>query len=298
MSKTNKVKESNKIFAIISSVVLSCVSLLYLGCLFWALISACKHSLDFGYHPFGFPRAQYGGWHLENFSYAYQLLYVELVSPTHIDYVRTPMLFLNSMFYAVGSSLSAVFWTAVTAYVCSKFDYKICHFIYAMVIIVMVLPIVGSLPSEMQICRSLGLYDNIFGLIIMRSHFTNVNFLVFYGVFKAMPLTYNEAAKLDGAGEWSIFFKIILPLASATMFAVFILQFIAHWNDYSLPMLYLPSHPVLAYGLYLFQNSRSNYATEPVKLAASMICCIPSLLIFFTFRKRIMSNISFGGLKG
>ena len=298
MAKANKIKESNKLFAIISSAVLSLFALLYLGCLAWGLISACKHQLDLGYHPFGFPGAKYGGWHFENFSYAYQLLYVELVSPTHIDYVRTPILFLNSMIYAVGSALSTVFWTALTAYVCSKFNYKICRFIYAMVIFVMVLPIVGSLPSEMQMSKTLGLYDTFIGIIIMRGHFTNVNFLVFYGVFKSLPYTYNEAAKLDGAGDWNIFFRIILPLASATLFAVFILQFIVHWNDYSIPMLYLRTHPVLAYGLYLFQNSRSNYATEPVKLAASMLCCIPSLIIFFAFRKRIMSNISFGGLKG
>lgn len=295
----SKLKRSNKIFAVVSSVILGLFSLIYIGLLFWALISSVKSLLDFGYNPFGFPKTGKAyGWHFENYYIAYRIMNVQIVTATEIIYVKAAGMFLNSILYATGCAVFAVFWTSLVAYCCAKYDYKICKIIYAMVVVVIILPVVGALPSEVQMSKALGLYDSIPGLWIMRSGFQNVNFLVFYGVFKAVPKTYSEAAAIDGAGQWTVYFRIIFPLVKATLFAVALLQFITFWNDYSIPMMYLPSHPVIAYGLYKFQNSRSSHATEPVKLAASMIVCLPVLILFLAFRDKIMTNVSFGGLKG
>ena len=211
----SKLKRSNIIFAIVSSIILGLFSLIYIGLLFWALISSLKSLLDFGYNPFGFPRTGKAyGWRFENYYIAYRIMNVQIVTATEITYVKAAGMFLNSILYASGCALFAVFWTSLVAYCCAKFDYKICKIIYAMVVVVIILPIVGALPSEVQMSKTLGLYNSIPGLWIMRSGFQNVNFLVFYGVFKAVPKTYSEAAAIDGASSLQRMVRITLPLVS------------------------------------------------------------------------------------
>ena len=142
------------------------------------------------------------------------------------------------------------------------------------------------------------------GMYIMKGYFANVNFLIFYAMFRGISGTYTEAGLLDGAGYWRIYFRIILPLASSTFLAVFLLSFIAHWNDYSTPLMYLPSYPPLSYGLYMISAGSmdsgqiDNAMTEPAKIAACFLVSLPIIIIFSIFNQKIMTNVSVGGLKG
>lgn len=70
------------------------------------------------------------------------------------------------------------------------------------VLITMVIPVVGSLPAEIRMAQSLGLYDQIWGMWILKANFLGMYFLVFYNIFKALPASYTEAAKIDGAREY------------------------------------------------------------------------------------------------
>lgn len=293
--KPMKIERSNKLFAIISSSVLGLLTLFYVLVLGLALINSFKHQMDMFENPIGLPSGRYG-WHFENFAVAFQIMKSQI--PNTTIYVGAPEMLLNSLIFTVGVVFGQLFVTALVSYCCAKYNYKICKIIYAVVIVVIMLPIVGSMPSAVQMSRTLGFYDNFIGIIIQMSGFCNMNFLIFYGAFKAVPKTYSEAAMMDGAGQWSIYFRIVLPLVKSSLLAVGLLQIIAYWNDFSTPMMYLPSHPVLALGLQQFQNSRSQYATDPVKLASTLICCAPVLVLFICFRKKLMSNITFGGLKG
>ena len=92
--------------------------------------------------------------------------------------------------------------------------------------------------------------------------------------------------------------KIMLPMSKNTLLTVILLNFIGYWNDYQTPLLYIPSHPTLAYGLYLFSNSADNeLATIPMKITGCMLMMVPILILFLIFRKRLIGNISIGGLK-
>ncbi|MBR7110704.1 MAG: carbohydrate ABC transporter permease [Clostridia bacterium] len=297
--KPVKLERSNRTFAIISSSVLGVVVLFYVFILGWAFITSFKSRTDFQYNPLGLPSAKsYGGWHFENFVIAFKIMYISIPDPRGTIYVYAPEMLMNSVIYSLGSVFMSLFMTALVAYCCAKYNYKICKIIYAVVIVVMILPIVGALPSSVQMSRTLGLYDSLIGIIFQNMGFCNINFLIFYGAFKGVSKTYSEAAFIDGAGQWSVYFRIILPLIKSSLLGVGLLQFITFWNDFSNPMIFLPTHPVLAYGLQDFQNSRHQSATDPVKLAATFITCIPVIIMFICFRKKLMSNITFGGLKG
>jgi multiple sugar transport system permease protein len=133
----------------------------------------------------------------------------------------------------------------------------------------------------------------------MRGNFLGMYFLIFYGGFKALPMAYSEAAKIDGAGNMDVLVKIILPLVKNTFFTIFILHFIAFWNDYNTPLVYMPSYPTIAYGLYFVTNNSVNgMSATPMRMAASMLMLIPILVLFLTFHKRLLGNLTVGGIKG
>ena len=268
----------------------------------WAFMNTFKHDLDFVWNPW-WPNEIYG-WHPENYVTAFSVFKVRLDNLPGEQYANALGMFINSILYAGGGAFVTIFVTCLMAYCCSNFDCKITRILYFVVIFVITTPIVGSLPSEFQMAKTLGFYDNMIGIYIMKGYFANVNFLIFYAMFRGISGTYTEAGLLDGAGYWRIYFKIMLPLAGSTFFAVYLLTFIAHWNDYSTPLMYLPSFPPLAYGLYMISAGSvdsgqiDNAMTEPVKIAACFIVSLPIIIIFSIFNQKIMTNVSVGGLKG
>ena len=147
--------------------------------------------------------------------------------------------------------------------------------------------------------RMLGIYDHIWGVWIMRANFLGMYFLVFHEMFKALPASYSEAATIDGANDWQILWKIGLPLAKNTFFTILLLNFVTLWNDYQISMVYLPNHPVLAERLHWLQNSSDGLGHHhSIKMAGTFILMIPVMTLFLCFHKRLMGNLTIGGVKG
>ena len=93
--------------------------------------------------------------------------------------------------------------------------------------------------------------------------------------------------------------RIIFPIATGTITTVILLNFIAYWNDYQIPMIYWESRPVVAYGMYYFVRvTTGQMGATPVKLAAMIIVAIPIIVLFLIFNKKVMTNMSIGGVKG
>ena len=161
------------------------------------------------------------------------------------------------------------------------------------------MPIVGSLPSEIKMSKILHFYDNMWGIFLMKVYFGGSTFLIFYASFKGVAKEYAEAARIDGASEFAIMIKIMFPLVGNTITTLLLLAFIGYWNDYYTPMIFLPSSPTIAYGLYRFQgNTGTESSGITVKLAACSILIVPIIALFIALRKKILTNISIGGVKG
>ncbi len=208
-------------------------------------------------------------------------------------------MFLYSVLYAMGSALVGTLTPCIMSYLCARYKYKFGNVIYTIVLVAMALPIVGSLPSEITMVKNLHLYDNILGMYVLKANFLGLYFLVFHAQFKSIAYDYTEAAEIDGASDFRIMTTVIFPLAMATISTVFILNFIAFWNDYQTPMIYWPSYPVAAYGMYDLQHSTfGEKAQMPVKLAGIMLMALPIIIVFAVFNRKVMSNVSVGGIKG
>lgn len=213
------------------------------------------------------------------------------------------LLIWNSAAYAVGGSLIHTMTTATVAFICAKYRFKYTEVIYTTALIVMMIPIVGAYPSELKLLQDLGLYNSYLGMWLQKMTFTGLYFFVFYAFFRGIPDSFIEAAEVDGASQFTIYLTIIMPLAIKILSTVMLLSFIDYWNNYQVALLYHPSYPTLAYGVFSMSTQTLNPNVQkgawdtPQKVAACMMLALPLITLFIIFRNKILGDVSMGGLK-
>ncbi len=222
----------------------------------------------------------------------------EVPSGDATRWVYIEEMFRNSLLYAGGGALCQTWCTCLVAYLTAKYDNPFSRLLHNIIIITMILPIVGALPSQVQIMDFLHLRNTMIGAWIMKFGFTNIYYLIFYGAFKGISWGYAEAAIIDGANHFQVFFKVMLPLVKSLMGVVFLVFFIEYWNDYQVPMLFLEDKPVLSLGLFEFFKSYDQELSTPVvKIAGGVIVLMPLLVLFLMFKDKLMGNLTEGGIK-
>ncbi len=287
--KREKMNLTTRILMVL--LILYAVSLFSL--LLWGFITAFKGKFDFRINVVGLPKE----W-VWNFKEVAEMFYVRILTPNGTRDVGVAEMFLNGFVYAAGSAFCATLIPCITAYLCARFPYKFSKLIYTVVIVVMIIPIIGSLPAEISMSRALGMFDTIWGIWLMKANFLGMYFLVFHAAFRSVPMAYTEAARLDGAGNFSILFRIMLPLVKNTFFTVMLVNFITFWNDYQTPLIYTPSHPTIAVGMYEMARTTVNgMSSIPMRMAGSMMMLVPILVLFLFFQKRLLGNLTVGGVK-
>lgn len=218
---------------------------------------------------------------------------------TQLEEIGTPFLSLvfNSIWYSIGGTLLALTVAACSTYVVAKYKNAFTRFVFNLVIFLMIFPVIGAGPSLYKLYTVL--HFNQTPLILL-SGLNNMCNLMMYAFFSALPWTYAEAAFIDGANDFQVFWKIMLPMALPSISVLFVTQVITMWNDYTTPLVYLSkSFPTLSVALYQYDHDAQylnlNY---PVFFAGVTLSMIPPILLFSVMQNTIMSKVYFGGLKG
>ncbi len=297
MARNSKISKNKNVFTWITVAVLSIYAISVCVPLIWGFIQTFKDGIiEWEFNKFGFPQE----WILDNYDIALNKalrIYVEDGYDGH--FVYAPQMILNSIVLSTVWTFASVFCNMLVAYACARFDFKLGKVIFGTVVITMLLPIVGALPASIQLMHDLNIDDTFIGTVFLRFSFSGTYFLVFYAAFKSINSAYTEAARMDGANNYKIMFNIIFPLVFSTTMGIFILQFIGHWNDYTTQMIYLPSMPTIAYGLFDLQSygDTAESALMTVRMASCFLACLPTLILFIIFRNKIMGNLVVGGIK-
>lgn len=208
--------------------------------------------------------------------------------------------FFNSIKITVFGTAIGIFNSATAAYVVAKYKFKGRNLIYATVITTMLIPGIGSLAAMYKFMNQTGLFNTHIGIILLYSGGLGISFLILYGFFLGIPWSYAEAAFVDGATDWQVFHKIMLPLAKPALGAVSIIQGINVWNDYFTPYMYLQDKEKFTLGVGLRQIVlEQSYAADwPKMFAAMIVATIPILIIYAIFQNTLIENTVAGGLKG
>lgn len=233
-----------------------------------------------------------GGFNISNFVTAFNSLENSLGK----NYSFWNMLW-NSIWRTITSSVLSIMASAMVCYILVFYRSKMTKFIYTLGLFVAVLPVYGSAGSTYRLMFNLGLINNPVNMIVSISLYGGY-FFYMYSFFKTLSWEYAEAAFVDGAGHFTVFFKIMFPMALPSVSALFIMSFIAGWNDYESTLLYMNEYPNLAYGVYAFSENQKYEANMPGLFAGVIITLIPVLILFFIFQNTIMEKVHMGGLKG
>lgn len=251
----------------------------------WMTINSVKTTGDFtSGNIFGLPK-EFAG---KNF--------IEVMS-MKVGNETIAMMFLMSVITTILGTLVNVGLSACVAYVIAKYKFPFRGLLYGIAIFTMVVPIVGTLPAQVNMMQTFHLDNSLLGVLFLYSGCFGFNFILLYSAFSSISDTYMEAASVDCAGRFKTFFKIMLPMAKGPIIAASILTAIGYWNDYQTPFLYLPEgYQTLAVGLQKFQAE--NEARYPMVFASMLISIIPILILYICFQKRIIESTNAGGLKG
>lgn len=320
---TKKTVTVTKVVFVILFVVLALYTLIMLSSLLWGLITSLKSSNDFENfgNVIGFPNISVEGTPyagipsgrdallklanykivLEKFVITRRAVYYGLGPEQIVHTCKAGFgeLLVNTLLYTVGGALIYALMPALTAYLCAKYPYKLSAIIVVVYTLMMCMPIVGSTPFELTFLRNTGLYDNIIGNYIQKMTGSGMYFFVYLAYFKGTSETYREAAQIDGASQFRIMTTIYFPLAIKIIATVFLIQFVALWNDYQTPLLYLPTHPTLAYAVYYVSYEAFEPALyhTPPRIAGLMLLAVPIVILFAIFKDKLMGDISLGGIK-
>ena len=207
-------------------------------------------------------------------------------------------MFGNSILIVVVNTTIRILMSSMTAYIIAKYPFKGSGAFYSLALVLMMIPSVGSMAATYKLYNNIGLYDTYFGIFIGAFGGFGSSFVLLFGFFKNLDWSYAEAAFIDGANDYSVFFKIMLPMAMPGLTAVGILSAIGVWNDYFTIYMFAPSKVTIAVGLQGLVNRMQYQANYPLLFAVMIMSIIPVIAVFATFQKTIMENTTIGGVKG
>lgn len=253
--------------------------------LIWGLLSSFKSVKDYNNSPFSFPSV----WHFEN--------YIEAIKTISDDGMSFTQMLWNSLWFAVGSAIIHMEFTSAYAYVLNKYNFRGRKFLYGLCLFMMAVPIGASFVSTYRLMHNLHL-TNSYLILLTSINVYGMKLILCYSYYNNISNAYVEAAQIDGANFYTIYFKAMRPQATPILLTLMVLEFIEKWNDYMGPLLYLSKMPTLATGLYRYQSIVEWSGNYPVLFAGIFICTLPLFIIFIFFSNKLMDNISVGGLKG
>ena len=206
---------------------------------------------------------------------------------------------LNSFLLSVPSTLLTVVLSTMGGYTFARLPFRGRTILFYLVLLGLLVPFFAyMIPLYFQL-RSMGLLDSLVGTNLVLAS-TGLSFGTFFmrAFFSDLPNELEEAARIDGASEWQIFSRVMLPLVSSGAGALAVFTFLQNWNNFLVPLLYLPGgeYRPLTTGLYLFLGGRS-LDLGPLA-AGTLITILPVVALFVVMQRQVTQGFLSGAVKG
>jgi ABC-type glycerol-3-phosphate transport system permease component len=206
---------------------------------------------------------------------------------------------LNSLLITVPSTLLVILLSTLGGYAFARLPFPGRSVAFYLVVLGLLVPFFAyMIPLYFQL-RGMGLLDSLLGVNLVLAS-TQLSFGTFFmrAFFSDLPTELDQAARVDGASEWQIFSRIMLPLVTSGMGALAVFTFLQNWNNFLVPLLYVPSgrYRPLTTGLYLFLGGRS---VDIGPLAAgALITILPVVVLFVALQRQVTQGFLSGAVKG
>ncbi|THV42081.1 carbohydrate ABC transporter permease [Glycomyces buryatensis] len=205
--------------------------------------------------------------------------------------------FSNTLAVAVTTTVLTVFASAMTGYALAKYQqYRWVKVFFVCLLATTMLPTEVILSPTFVVIRDLGMYNTMAGLVVP-SILTATGVFMFRQFFVSIPDDLIEAARIDGAREVGIFFRIMLPMSRPIIMTLAIFSFQWRWNDYIWPLIVVGEQRKFTLQIALRSIVGAENIDWPLLLAASVLSILPLVLIYLVFQKYVMNEDLNAGLK-
>jgi arabinogalactan oligomer / maltooligosaccharide transport system permease protein len=226
----------------------------------------------------------------------------ELNPQNFIDIIQEPLFgvqLFNSIWVSALTTLIGVFFSCTAAYALSRYRFPGRRAGLNAFLVTQMFPGTLMMIPLYQVIDALGLLDHIAGLILVYST-TAIPFCVWNlkGYFDTIPKEIEESALVDGAGPFTLFWKIIIPLSRPALAVTALFSFMTAWNEYILAATFMSDERAYTYPVRL-QQYVGKYNTEWGHFAAgATLVSLPVMLLFFILQKHLVGGLTSGGVKG
>lgn len=264
-----------------ATALVAVLSLTILVPLYFAVVTAFKTAPELAESGFGLPNQ----WNLDNFVEAWRL-------------TEFPKRLMTSAIITVGAVIVTLLTNSMVAYAIARnLHRKSFKFLYYFFVAALFVPFPIIMLPVVKQTAALGI-DNEAGLILLYTVYgLAMNILLYVSFLKSLPEELEEAARLEGASTWTVFWKIVFPLMAPMNATVGILTCLWSWNDFMLPLVILsdPGSQTLPLAQYVFQGQfNTNY---PVSFASYLMAIAPMMLVYVFAQKWIISGVMRGSTK-
>lgn len=210
---------------------------------------------------------------------------------------EVPTWLINSLVIAVVVTLLTVIFSAMAAYAIAKLPFKGSKGFFMYFLLGLMVPGEATIVPLFITVNGMNLIDTYAGMILPAIA-GSMNLIIMVTFFRGLPNELLEAVKIDGGGEITTFFKIVLPLSKTIIATVCIFSFVGSWNNYLWPLLCAMSNDLftLPVGIPTFAGT---YTVDYVRpMTASVVASLPMIIIYIIFEKQIVAGITSGAVKG
>lgn len=204
---------------------------------------------------------------------------------------------INSIIVSVTVVLANLLFSSMVAYAFARREFKGKNFLFGLILATMMIPFQVTTIPIFILMKNLNLLDTYFALILPQL-VTPFGIFILKQYIEQLPIEIEQAAVVDGAGPFAVFFRIVMPLSSPALAVMAINTFITTWNDLFMPLILTSSREMRTaqVGLALYQQLTQ--LQWPYLMSATTIVGLPIMIAFLIFQKQIISGITAGSVKG
>lgn len=203
-----------------------------------------------------------------------------------------PLWMRNSFIVTICVTVGRVFFNSLAGYALARLKFRGRQFVFTMLLAVMSVPGVVLLIPKFLVLKQLDIY-NTYAALIIPLLVDAAGVFIMKNFFEAIPPSIEEAARIDGANTFQIFWQVVLPMARPALMTIIILSFQGSWNELTHFIIASndPQLTTLTKGVASLMSGQLSQGTQyPIKLAAAAVMTIPVIVVFFIFQKRIMNS--------
>ena len=276
-------KKNERAAAIVRTIVVSLIAVLFVVPLVWMVLSSLKTAPEVFARPFHWlpARVQWQN-------------YATVWMNEEASMLRA---FANTLYIALFSIIGQMFISSLAAYSFAKINFKGKQVVFMLFLSSRMVPSQLTIIPRFMLFKTIGLYNNLWA-IILPAFFGATSIFMLRQFYMGLPNDLIEAAKIDGAGHLRIFLRIMLPLTKAALMSLIILAFISSWNEYMAPLIFLVKKELYTVSQNIQWYMLDEFKEHNLTMAAATSAIVPVVILFIVGQKYFVEGIATSGVKG